>query len=356
MTMTPLSKRLTDYANCAGCAGKIPPSGIAQILSDLPPRASDPNLLVGTETSDDAGVYRVAEGLAIVQTVDFFPPLVDDPFTFGQIAATNALSDIYAMNGRPITAMNLVMFPDDELPLRILGEIVRGGGSQVVRAGAVTLGGHSLRDKEIKFGLSVTGLVDPAELLTNAGARVGDLLVLTKPLGTGLVTTAAKKQQCPAAVLERAVAGMTQLNAVGRDALNEAGGAGVVSALTDVTGFGLAGHALEMAEGSGRTIEIDVAALPLIEGTKPLAEANFFTRASKTNREFVGDRLQVEPGADAFTLQYLFDAQTSGGLLIASQPAHVGRLVEGLKARGALAWAVVGRVVERRGPIALVAR
>ena len=350
-----IAKRLTEYANCAGCAGKIPPLGIAQILGHLPARSTDPNLLVGTETSDDAGVYRLRDGLAIVQTVDFFPPLVDDPYTFGRIAATNALSDIYAMNGRPITAMNLVMFPDDELPLSILGEIVRGGGSQVIEAGAVTLGGHSLRDKEIKFGLSVTGLVDPDALLTNAKARVGDLLVLTKPLGTGLVTTAHKKQRCPIDVYDRAVAGMTQLNAVGRDALNDAGGLGPVSALTDVTGFGLAGHALEMAEGSGKTIEIDISSLPIIAGTEPLAEAKFFTRASKTNREFVGDRLEVGPGVDAFRLQYLFDAQTSGGLLIAIHPDHVGRLVESLKSRGAMSASVIGRVSERRGPIALVA-
>lgn len=348
-------KRLTEYAHCAGCAGKIPPLGIAQILRDLPPRSGDPNLLVGTETSDDAGVYLVSEDLALVQTVDFFPPLVDDPYTFGQIAATNALSDVYAMNGRPITAMNLVMFPDDQLPLSILGEIVRGGGEQVARAGAVTLGGHSLRDSEIKFGLSVTGLVDPAALLTNARARAGDVLVLTKPLGTGLVTTAHKKGQCPSEVLERGVAGMTQLNAVGRDALNEAGGAGVVSAVTDVTGFGLAGHALEMAEGSNKTIEIDVVSLPIIEGTEPLAEANFFTRASKTNREFVGARLETGSGVDPFRLQYLFDAQTSGGLLIAIHPDHVSRLVEGLKARGSRASAIVGRVRERRGSIALSA-
>ena len=354
MTPDP-TKRLTEYANCAGCAGKIPPLGIAQILRDLPPRSGDPNLLVGTETSDDAGVYLVADGLAIVQTVDFFPPLVDDPYTFGRIAAANALSDIYAMNGRPITAMNLVMFPDDELPLSILGEIVRGGGTQVAKAGAVILGGHSLRDKEIKFGLSVTGLVDPAALLTNARARTGDVLVLTKPLGTGLVTTAHKRQQCPPDVLDRAVAGMTQLNAVGRDALNEAGGAGAVSAVTDVTGFGLAGHALEMAEGSAKTIEVDISALPLIEGTEPLAEAKFFTRASKTNREFVGGRLAIGPGVDEFRLQYLFDAQTSGGLLIAIHPDHAARLVEGLKSRGAMASAIVGRVRDRQGSIALKA-
>src|SRR5882672_10230637 len=156
MTTTATRFRLTDYAKCAGCAGKIAPESVAKLLAGLPPRSTDPNLIVGTETSDDAGVYKVADGLALVQTLDFFPPLVDDPYTFGRIAATNALSDVYAMNGRPITAMNIVMFPDDELSLSILGEIVRGGGVQVAKAGAVTVGGHSLRDKEIKFGLSVT--------------------------------------------------------------------------------------------------------------------------------------------------------------------------------------------------------
>src|SRR4051794_1462321 len=169
------------------------PSGIAQVLRDLPGRGDDPNLLVGTETSDDAGVYRLADGLALVQTLDFFPPLVDDPYTFGQVAAANALSDVYAMNGRPITALNIAAFPDDELPMEILGAIIRGAGERVALAGAATLGGHTVRDKEVKFGLSVTGLIDPAELLTNAGAKVGDVLVLTKPLGTGFVTTAAKR-------------------------------------------------------------------------------------------------------------------------------------------------------------------
>src|SRR3954467_13868021 len=208
------------------------PSGIAQVLRDLPGRGDDPNFLVGTETSDDAGVYRLAEGLALVQTVDFFPPLVDDPFVFGQIAAANALSDVYAMNARPLTAMNIVGFPDDELPLSVLAEILRGAADRVALAGAVNVGGHTVRDAEIKFGLSVTGLVDPAELLTNAGARVGDVLVLTKPLGTGFITTAAKRQECPPEVLDRAIAGMIQLNAVGRDALRDVGGA---HALTDVT-------------------------------------------------------------------------------------------------------------------------
>jgi len=318
----------------------------------LPPRPADPNLLVGTETSDDAGVYLVAPGLAMVQTLDFFPPLVDDPATFGRIAATNALSDLYAMNARPVTALNIVGFPDNELPLEILGEILRGGGEQVIRAGAVVLGGHSVRDAEIKYGLSVTGLVDPAQVWTNAGARVGDVLVLTKPLGTGFVTTASKKDACPLEVLDRAIAGMTQLNAVGRDALNRAGGAGGV---TDVTGFGLAGHALEMAEGANLTIEVDLAALPLIEGSEGLVGPKSFTRATKSNREFVGDRLEVRAGADPLRLEYLFDAQTSGGLLISVRPDSLDRLVQALEAGGALASAVIGRVVDRRGGTALVA-
>ena len=171
--------------------------GIAQVLRGVPLFHADPNVLVATETMDDAGVYRLSNDLALVQTLDFFPPLVDDPYTFGQIAAANALSDVYAMNGRPITVLNIAAFPDDELPMEILAAILRGEAERVDLAGAATLGGHTVRDKEIKFGLSVTGLIDPAELLTNAGARVGDLLVLTKPLGTGFVTTAAKRRSVP---------------------------------------------------------------------------------------------------------------------------------------------------------------
>jgi selenide,water dikinase len=321
------------------------------VLRDLPPRISDPNLLVGTETFDDAGVYRLADGLALVQTVDFFPPLVDDAFVFGQIAAANALSDVYAMNGRPLTTLNIVCFPDDELPLTILSEILRGAADRVALAGAVNVGGHSVRDTEIKFGLSVTGLVDPAELLTNAGAQIGDVLVLTKPLGTGFVTTAAKRQECPAEVLGRAVAGMIQLNAVGRDALRAVGG---VHALTDVTGFGLAGHAAEMAEGANLTIEIDLEALPLIEGVEPLAIPRYFNRASRTNRSSLEGRHRIGSGADPVRLELAFDAQTSGGLLIAIAAEQAERLVAELRRREATAAAVVGRVTPRQGGIALV--
>ena len=319
----------------------------------MPGRGDDPNFLVGTETADDAGVYRLADGLALVQTLDFFPPLVDDPFTFGQIAAANSLSDVYAMNARPLTVLNIAAFPDNELPLEILAEILRGAAERVVLAGAVTLGGHTVRDAEIKFGLSVTGLIDPADLLTNAGARVGDRLVLTKPLGTGFVTTAAKKQECPEPVLDKAVAQMVELNAAGRDALRVAGGA---HAVTDVTGYGLAGHAFEMAEGAHLTFELDVSSLPIIDGAEALAIPRYFTRASSSNREFVRDRLRIEHGIDPVRLEFAFDAQTSGGLLIAVAPGNMDALVSELRARGASASAVVGRVVERADEVAVVLR
>ncbi len=351
--MSGRKERLTDFANCAGCAGKLSSQGVAQILRTLPPRPADPNLLVGTETSDDAGVYRIADGLALVQTVDFFPPLVDDPFQFGQIAATNALSDVYAMNGRPLTVLNIVGFPDEDLPLEVLGEILRGAADRVSAAGAVTVGGHSLRDTEIKFGLSVTGLVDPAAVLTNAGARVGDVLVLTKPLGTGFITTANKKGECPADLLQRAVASMTQLNVIGRDAARAAGGA---HALTDITGFGLGGHAAEMAEGSGVTVALDVARLPVIEGSESLAIPRFHTRAYKTNRAHLEGRLEISDGVDAQRADYVFDPQTSGGLLIAIAPDRVERLVAELRRLGALAAAVVGSVLTRRGSTAVILR
>jgi selenide,water dikinase len=299
---------------------------------------------------DDAGVYALSSSLALVQTLDFFPPLVDDPYTFGQIAAANALSDVYAMNGRPITAMNIAAFPDDELPMEDLGAILRGAAERVRTAGAVTLGGHTVRDKEVKFGLSVTGLVDPAELLTNAAARVGDVLVLTKPLGTGFVTTAAKREECPGPILDRTIAQMIELNAAGRDALRAAGG---VHSLTDVTGYGLAGHASEMAEGCGQTILIEVDQLPLIEGAEMLAVPRYHSRASKTNVEFLVGRIQIDRPGDDARLGFAFDPQTSGGLLIAIDPANLERLLDELRQRGASACAVVGRVVKRAGNIAI---
>ena len=336
--------RLTDFASCSGCAGKIAPRGVGQLLGFLP-KPIDPNLLVGTETHDDAGVYRLTDDIALVQTVDFFPPVVDDPFVYGQIAAANALSDIYAMGGTPKTALNLVGYPDDELEdFEWLGEILRGGAERCMAAGAAILGGHSVRDREIKFGLAVTGVVHPQRFWTNSGARPGDKLLLTKPLGTGFVTTAAKKDACPPGVLQAACASMAQLNAIGRDALLAVGG---VHAVTDVTGFGLCGHGFEMAEGSGMTLVINLNALPTIEGIEQCGLTRFRTRASKTNWDYVKQQSRFEGKPDPVRVEFLSDAQTSGGLLISIVPAKVDALIEELVKRGALAAALIGEVMER---------
>ncbi len=317
----------------------MPPQGIAQVLSNLP-KTRHPDLLVGTETHDDAGVFRLTPDLAIVQTVDFFPPLVDDAFVYGQIAAANALSDVYAMGGVPITALNLVGYPDDKLDLDWLGEILSGGADRCVAAGCTILGGHTVRDAEIKFGLSVTGTIHPDRILTNATAKPGDVLFLTKPLGTGFVTTSAKKQQCPPELLKAACDSMVTLNKAACEAMLAVG----VSAATDVTGFGLAGHGLEMAEGSKVTLVIDLAKLPLLPGIEQIDVMRFRTRASKTNKEYADPHTQIEGTPDPLRLEFFYDAQTSGGLLISVPAAKAGDLERELKARGTPAAAMIGEV------------
>jgi selenide,water dikinase len=313
------------------------------------PQFDDPNLLVGAEHFSDAGVYRVADGLAIVQTVDFFPPLVDDPFVYGQIAAANSLSDVYAMGARPKTALNIVGFPDDQLDLAILHEILRGGAERVQAAGAVIVGGHTVRDTEIKYGLSVTGLVDPARMLTNDRAQPGDVLVLTKPLGTGFVTTAFKAGRCPDDVLAAACASMVQLNAAGSEAALQAG----AHSMTDITGFGLAGHANEMAQAGGVTLVLELGRLPILPGADALARHGNQTRASATNRRFVEPVMRVEGKPDKTRLEFLFDAQTSGGLLISVAPDRADELVTRAGAAGAAATCVMGRV-EAKQDVSLV--
>ena len=247
--------RLTQQVKAGGCASKLAPGSLAAVLSRLP-KQSDPNLLVGFDTSDDAGIYRIAPDLALVQTVDFFTPLVDDPFVFGQIAATNALSDVYAMGGRPVTALSIVCFPQDG-DLDILEQIMRGGMAKMAEAGCVVVGGHSVRDAEIKFGYAVTGLIDPDRVFTNTGAVTGDVLILTKPIGTGVITTALKRGLAKPEWVENAVRSMTTLNRAASEIVTAATG---VHAMTDVTGFGLMGHGRELALGSGVTIEIVVEA------------------------------------------------------------------------------------------------
>jgi selenide,water dikinase len=297
-------------------------------------------------------VYRLTDELAIVQTIDFFPPVVNDPFIYGQIAAANALSDIYAMGGTPLTALNLVGYPDDKDPgLEWLSDILRGGAERCLAAGAVIVGGHTVRDSEIKFGYAITGTVHPNHIFTNAAARPGNKLVLTKALGTGFVTTAHKADACPQELFQAACASMVELNNLGRDAMLEVG----AHSATDVTGFGLAGHALEMAEGSHTTLVFELSKLPLLPGAEALAHKPYLTRASATNASYVAPLLRKEEKLDPRRLEFFFDAQTSGGLLISVPGDKAEALVASARMHGAEAACVVGEVVQR-ADVALIVR
>ena len=321
----------------------MPVNGLAQVVRGLP-EFDDPNLVIGTDGASDAGVYRLRDDLLIVQSVDFFPPLVDDPFVFGQIAAANSLSDIYAMGGDPITALNVVGFPDDQLGLDVLGEILRGGAERVQLAGAVIVGGHTVRDTEIKYGLSVTGVVKPERLMTNRNAQPGDALVLTKPLGTGFVTTAYKAGRCPNATLAAAIESMIQLNVIGRDAARQAD----VRAATDITGFGLAIHASEMAQASGVTLVLELDKIPILTGAEALVERGFKTRASASNRQFAETLMRVEGKPDPIHMELAFDAQTSGGLLMSVPADKAESVIRTVRAAGAHSACIVGSVIARQ--------
>jgi len=316
------------------------------------PAFSDPNLLIGPELFSDAGVYRIDERTAIVQSVDFFPPLVDDPAEFGRIAAANALSDLYAAGARPRTALNIVGFPDTELPVEILHEILRGGAETVLAAGAVVVGGHSVRDAEVKYGLCVTGTVDPERMMTNQGARPGDALVLTKALGTGFVTTANRAGDCEADVLAAACRSMTTLNAAAAAAALAAG----VRGATDVSGFGLAGHASELARASGVTVRIEIGRLPLLPGAARCAEAGHFTRANASTRSHLEATTRIDRGADPMRAEFLFDPQTSGGLLLSVAPDRAEALVARCRDAGLESAAIVGAVLEKTDIDLLVTR
>jgi selenide,water dikinase len=304
-------RRLTERVACAGCAGKLGPAELAGLLAALPP-GSDPRVLVDHRTGDDAGVFRLNAAVTLVQTVDFFTPVVDDPEQYGAIAAANALSDIYAMGGRPLTALSVAAFPDDDdFPREWLAAIVSGGYRKLQEAGCVLLGGHTVRDAEIKFGYAITGVVDEERLLTNAAARPGDVLVLTKPLGTGIVATALKAGRAAPEAAAAASRSMATLNRIPAAVAHRHG----VRAATDVTGFGLAGHAANIARESAVTLEIELGALPLLPDALLLAPS-FQPRGLRANRErFAGlveyRRRPPEP-EDAL----LFDPQTSGGLLL----------------------------------------
>ena len=306
--------KLTKLAKCAGCGAKVGAGVLAKLLDGIRVH-SDPNLLVGFDKSDDASVYKITDDLALVQTVDFFPPIDDDPYTFGQIAATNALSDVYAMGGEPKLALNIMAVPD-KLPKEAVHALLRGGYDKVYEAGAIITGGHSILDDEPKYGLAVTGFVHPDRLLTNSGAKPGDVLFLTKPLGVGILTTAAKAELLEPEIQSRVTALMTTLNKGARDVMVQYR----VHACTDVTGFSLMGHGLEMAQGSDTELHIDTEAIDFLPRALEFADMGILPAGVYRNRNFAEDF--VDAGAVALNVQdALYDPQTSGGLLIAVDPA-----------------------------------
>ncbi len=341
-SMDVASIRLTELSSCAGCAAKLGAAELRSVMERVSP-ATDPRVLVGYGGSDDAGVYLVREDLALVQTVDFFPPIVDDPYDFGRIAATNALSDVYAMGGRPISALNIVAFPED-LDLAILARILEGGAAVARSAGVAIVGGHTIKDAEPKYGMAVTGVVDPQRIVTNAGAKPGDVLVLTKPLGTGILTTARRKNAIAPEDLDEAVRAMTTLNANAAEAMLAAR----AHAATDVTGFGLLGHAENMARASGVRLRIEAEAVPFMARVLELIGAGVIPGGTRHNAEthaaFTTFAVTVPEAARIG----LSDAQTSGGLLIAIAREDLPQLVRELHDRSTMA-AVVGEVCEGTG-------
>ena len=316
--------KLTKLAKCAGCGAKVGAGVLAKLLDGIRVH-SDPNLLVGFDKSDDASVYKITDDLALVQTVDFFPPIADDPYTFGQIAATNALSDIYAMGGEPKLALNIMAVPDS-LPKEAVHALLRGGYDKVYEAGAIITGGHSILDDEPKYGLAVTGFVHPDKLLTNSGVKPGDVLFLTKPLGVGILTTAAKAELLEYEIEERVTKLMTTLNKGARDVMVNYR----VHACTDVTGFSLMGHGLEMAQGSDTELHIDTSRIDFLPRALEFADMGILPAGVYRNRNF------AEPFVDAGEVPLnvqdaLYDPQTSGGLLIAVDPADAEALYAGLR-------------------------
>lgn len=311
-------------------------------LSPLP-LEKHPNLLVGTETADDAGVYQLSEQMALVQTVDFITPIVDDPSLFGQIAAANAMSDIYAMGAKPLTALNVVGFPRRSLDLSLLTAILRGGLEKVHEAGAVLLGGHTVDDAELKYGLSVTGTVHPAKVVTNRGARVGDVLILTKALGIGIISTANKAGMAAAGVLQEAVEAMLQLNDRASEAMVECG----AHACTDITGFGLLGHASEMARGCGLSFRFYYSQIPILPGTREGAAAGMVPGGAYCNQDHFGRETRIAGKVPGMERIIFFDPQTSGGLLIALPGDRGEELLQRLREKGVGGASVIGEVIPR---------
>jgi selenide,water dikinase len=346
-------------AKAAGCAAKLNPATLDAVLRKLP-RQTDPNVLVGFDTNDDAGIYLVAENLALVQTVDFFTPIVDDPYLFGQIAAANALSDVYAMGGRPVSSLSIVGFPEKGDPA-MLEQIISGGLAKMNEAKCSVIGGHSIRTDDLLFGYAVTGTIDPHRVWRNVGARAGDVLLFSKPLGTGVITTALKKDRATTESLAAAISAMTTLNHEAAAALREtekamAGGGSLIHAVTDVTGFSLLGHAREMALGDPLhgiepvSLEIDHALFEYFPGAFEAAREGHLSGGLRNNRAFVGDCVAFAASVAPEYEHLLFDPQTSGGLLVAIAPEGADRALAALGHHGVSARRV-GRAVPKRSPL-----
>jgi selenide, water dikinase len=333
------SVRLTAFSHGAGCACKLAPQDLQRVMALLGPSDFPPEVLVGPQTGDDAAVYRLPGGLALVQTTDFFTPIVDDPFDWGRIAATNALSDVYAMGGRPLTALNIVAWPIQELPVELLAQVLAGGAQVAREAGVAILGGHSIHDPEPKYGMAVTGLVDPERIVRNATFRPGDVLLLTKPLGLGILSTAVKRGVATVEQLAVAVATMTTLNRAASEAMLEIG----PSAATDVTGFGLLGHLHIALRASGVAAQVEADGPALLPGTLELAGEGVVPGGTRANHRFVAEAVRWNglPEPEQFVLA---DAQTSGGLLVGVPEARSEQMLGAMVARGVDARAI-GRVV-----------
>ncbi len=339
MADTAARLKLTSYSHGAGCACKLGLQDLGDVLELLGPQATHPDVLVGLGEADDAAVVRLSEEEAIVLTLDFFTPLVDDPFVWGQIAATNAASDVYAMGGRPLVALNIAAWPRESLPLEVLADVLRGGRDVAERGGFFVVGGHTVDDPEPKYGMVVVGRIDEKAVMTIDSARPGDMLVLTKPIGTGVITTAIKADAASGDVTGAAVSSMTHLNADASAVLVRAG----VRACTDVTGFGLLGHLHRMLAASGVSAALDASSVPVLAGARELAEAGYVPGGSKRNLSAVEDHVRWD-GAPDLTRSLLADAQTSGGLLAACSEDRLEQVLSGLE--GEPAAALIGRIVE----------
>lgn len=333
---------LTQFVENAGCASKINQTDLKIVLAGLP-AITDPKVLVSADTCDDAGVYKLTDDLALVQSVDVFTPNVDDPYIFGQIAASNSLSDIYAMGGEPLTALSIVGFPIETMSHSVMNQMLWGGIDKMKEAGVAVIGGHSIKDTEIKFGFAVTGVIDPKKIITNDKAEPGDVLVLTKPLGTGVISFANQLERASKKAMETIGRSMAELNKVAAETMVEAG----VTTATDVTGFGLMGHLSEMVAQSEVTAEIYVNQVPFFEGVLDYVREELISGAIERNREYAAQYVEVTEGVSEDVEIALYDPQTSGGFLIAIKENHADRFVSDLRKKGSSSAAIIGKVVAK---------